>query len=72
MDVVKYFTRVGTALSVLFNVVIGGPSNQTFSARNWQWKKDKKFNLVWVIDLMLGSGHCLECWAYWKTREGKW
>ena len=30
----KYFERVGIALSVLLNVVLGGYSNQTFSARN--------------------------------------
>ena len=68
----KYLTRIGVAMSVLFNVLTGGASNQTFSARNWQWKKDGKFNLVWIIDKILGKDHCVECWVYWKTREGKW
>jgi len=68
----KYLNRVGVAMSVLFNVLTGGASNQTFSARNWQWKKDKKYNLVWLIDLVIGKGHCAECWVYWKVREGKW
>jgi hypothetical protein len=72
LRLVKYLNRVGVAMSVLFNVLTGGASNQTFSARNWQWKKDKKYNLVWLIDLVIGKGHCAECWVYWKVREGKW
>lgn len=68
----KYLERVGIALSVLVNVIIGGASNQTFSARNWQWKKDNKPNLVWVLDMLIGKDHCMACWSYWKVRERKW
>jgi len=68
----KYVERVGIATSVWINVVTGGSSNQTFSARNWQWKKDGKLNLVWLIDFLLGEGHCAQCWVYWKVRDGKW
>lgn len=64
-----YLKRVGVALSVLLNVTLGGPSNQTFSARNWQRKKDSKFNLVWYIDLVLGSDHCVMSWVYWSVRK---
>ena len=64
-----YWFRVITAISVLINVVLGGSNNQTFSARNWQWKRDKRFNIVWLIDVVLGRGHCSECWVYWKTRR---
>ena len=67
-----YIVRVSIASSVLLNVVLGGASNQTFSARNWQRKKDNKPNMVWVIDKLIGKGHCVECWVYWKVREGKW
>ena len=67
-----YVVRVSVALSVLLNVVLGGASNQTFSARNWQRKKDNRLNMVWVIDKLIGNGHCAECWVYWKVREGKW
>ena len=67
-----YVVRVGVAFSVLLNVVLGGASNQTFSARNWQRKKDNKSNMVWVIDKIIGKGHCVECWVYWRVREGKW
>lgn len=69
MVVLRYIERVGIALSVLFNVLTGGASNQTFSARNWDWKKRKLPNMVFVIDLLLGKGHCLECWVWWKTRK---
>ena len=68
----SYLKRVGIALSVLLNVVLGGASNQTFSARNWQRKKDGLINFVWCIDLLLGKGHCTACWVHWKLREGKW
>jgi hypothetical protein len=71
-NVKKYLTRVGTALSVLINVILGGASNQTFSARNYQWKRDEKPNLVWLIDKLIGEDHCSDCWVYWKVREKKW
>ena len=64
-----YLKRVGVALSVLLNVTLDGPSNQTFSARNWQRKKDSKFNFVWCIDLILGSDHCVMSWVYWSVRK---
>lgn len=50
MYVLMYFGRIGIALSVLFNVILGGYSNQTFSARNWGWKRQGKPNIVWLID----------------------
>ena len=50
----QYINRVGVALSVLFNVLTGGASNQTFSARNWDWKKQGRWNIVWLIDAVLG------------------
>lgn len=71
MKMVRYFSRILSVLSVLINVILGGSQNQTFSARNWQWKKDGKPNIVWFIDLMFGKDHCSECWVYWKTRR-KW
>ena len=40
-----YLVRVATALSVLLNVVTGGSLNQTFSARNWERKRNGKANL---------------------------
>lgn len=47
---VLYFARIGIALSVLLNVILGGKSNQTFSARNWDLKRRKKPNMVNCID----------------------
>ena len=64
-----YIKRVLVAFSVLVNVILGGTNNQTFSARNWQWKRERKPNLVWLLDLVIGKGQCSECWVYWKTRR---
>lgn len=65
----RYLERVGIALSVLINVVLGGRSNQTFSARNYGWKKRNKFNIVWLIDFLIfwDKDHCLHSWLYWYT-----
>ena len=71
-SILHYFERIGIALSVLLNVLIGGASNQTFSARNWEWKRRGKINLVWLIDAVLGVDHCSDCWAYWVIRKNKW
>ena len=69
--VIKYFERLGIATSVLFNVILGGPSNQTFSARNYAWKKDGKPNLVWLIDAMFfwEPDHSLLSWLFWIVRK---
>lgn len=65
----RYALRVVTSLSVTLNVLLGGELNQTFSARNHQWQRDGKFNLVWLIDALLGKDHCTHCWVYWKVRK---
>ena len=67
----KYFQRIGIAISVLFNVILGGYSNQTFSARNYGWKRDGKPNLVWLIDIIFwfDMNHCMQSWSYWIVRK---
>lgn len=67
----KYFERIGIALSVLLNVILGGRSNQTFSARNYGWKKAGYPNLVWLIDFVFffEANHCLTSWSYWYIRH---
>ena len=69
--VFKYIQRVAIALSILLNVILGGPSNQTFSARNHGWKKAEKYNIVWLIDILVfwDPDHCMMSWLYWKTRK---
>jgi hypothetical protein len=69
--VYKYIERVGIALSVLLNVLLGGYSNQTFSARNYGWKREGKPNLVWLIDTLFwfDPNHCLDAWTYWIVRK---
>ena len=64
-----YLFRVGIALSILINVILGGRSNQTFSARNYQRKRDGRANCVKAIDRVLGKDHCLFCWTNWKVRK---
>lgn len=46
----SYLHRVFIATSVLLNVLLGGPNNQTFSARNWTLKRQGKINAVLLID----------------------
>lgn len=67
----KYFMRVGIALSVLLNVLLGGYSNQTFSARNYNWKREGRPNLVWLINSIFwfDPDHCLDSWTYWFVRK---
>lgn len=69
--VVRYFSRVGTAVSVLLNVLLGGPSNQTLSARNYELKRSGKPNIVWLIDLLFfwDKDHCMNSWLYWFLRK---
>lgn len=62
-----YLTRVGTAISILFSVLLGGRSNQTFSARNHARRRLGKPNLSYVIDAVFGKDHCLLSWVRWTT-----
>jgi len=63
----KYLNRIVIAFSILVNCLMGGRNNQTFSARNWQRKRDKKFNLVWLIDgiFFMQRDHCQDSWVKW-------
>lgn len=67
--VIQYLKRVLISLSVLLNVLLGGYNNQTFSARNYEWKRQGRLNIVTPIDFVLGKDHCLTCWIYWKVRR---
>ena len=65
----RYLLRVGIALSVLLNVILNGESNQTFSARNYGWKRKGWWNICWLIDRLIKKDpdHCLHSWLYWYT-----
>ena len=65
----SYVGRVSTHVSILINVVLGGASNQTFSARNYEWKRLGKPNLCFVIDNIFywQPNHCMMGWIYWTT-----
>jgi len=64
----RYIQRVTTASSILINVIFGGRSNQTFSATQYQRRKDGKANVVWFIDKFFWweTDHCLGAWVKWK------
>jgi len=64
-----YLKRIVIAGSVLFNVLLGGHSNQTFSARQYELKRKKKINLVWLIDRIFRRDveHCMMSWVYWNS-----
>lgn len=63
----KYINRVVIAFSILLNTLMGGRNNQTFSARNYQRKRDRKLNLVWIIDRIFfwDNDHCFNSWIKW-------
>jgi hypothetical protein len=65
----KYIYRVGIALSMLFNVILGGEIGQTFSARQHEAKRNNKLNISRAIDAVCGEAHCMRCWAFWKVRK---
>jgi hypothetical protein len=64
-----YLKRVMTSLSILLNVLLGGDNNQTFSARNYEWKRRGLPNMSILVDFIFGKDHCLHCWVYWKVRK---
>jgi hypothetical protein len=66
----KYLDRLGTATSVFLNVLVGGSSNQTLSARNWERKRRGQRHIVPVINFLFQDWtHCLESWCYWRVRK---
>lgn len=67
----RYLKRVLIALDVLTNVILGGELGQTFSARNWHWKKNNKPNIVWLIDLIFfwDSTHCMNSYIWWAYEK---
>lgn len=69
--ILKYFARIFTAVSVLFNVILGGASNQTLSARNYARLKAGKSNSVRYIDKLFffEENHCMNSWTYWILRK---
>lgn len=62
-----YLSRVLLAISILINTLLGGSTNQSFSARNWHWKKQGYPNLVWLIDKIFfwEVDHCFESYIKW-------
>ena len=55
----------------MINTILGGEPYQTFSARNWERKRNGLPNLVWLIDglLYFDQDHCMDCWIIWKHSQ---
>ena len=70
---VKYIGRVLHTFSMLLNVILGGELNQTFSARNYQRKRENKKNVCFLIDILFyyDTDHCMLSWTYWKLWSSK-
>jgi hypothetical protein len=64
---IRYISRVAIAVSILFNAMLNGAANQTFSARNWSLKRENKPNIVYLIDAIFfqDPDHCLNSWIRW-------
>jgi hypothetical protein len=67
--ILQYVNRLFIACSILLNVILGGKSNQTFSARNYARKISSKPNLVWLIDtaLWFDKDHCELAYDFWLS-----
>jgi hypothetical protein len=65
---VKYFSRVFIAFSILLNAIVGGKNNQTLSAGQWQRKRAGLVNFVWLIDGIFWweENHCEDAWIKWQ------
>lgn len=53
--------RVGTAISQLFNALLNGNEDESFSSRSWKAKARGKLwgrIAVPVVDFVFGKGHC--------------
>ena len=63
-----YFKRIVIATSILFNVIIGGGLNQSFSAAQWERKRRGKWHVVWLLDAIFYKEieHCMEAWVKWQ------
>jgi hypothetical protein len=64
----KYFSRVFIAFSIFLNAIVGGKNNQTLSAGQWQRKRKKQLNFVWLIDGIFcwEENHCEDAWIKWQ------
>jgi hypothetical protein len=63
----SYFHRLGVAFSIFVNVLLGGKSNQTFSATQHERMRNRKWHLCWLINFISRNDeHCMESWVKWK------
>ena len=66
-----YLFRILVMVSCLFNAFVFGKAYQSFSVRNWDWKRRNRYHVVPVIDFFLGKDHCMESWVTWRLARDK-
>ena len=66
MKLKRYLFNLFLSFSCVFNALLGGMPNQSFSTRNWEWKRQGRRNVVKYIDYLLGDHHCLSSWVNWR------
>jgi hypothetical protein len=67
-----YFSQVGRALSRLFNALMGGEGDVTFSAYSYELSINEGRAIsrtygalrVAIVDFIAGKGHCAEAWRW--------
>ena len=63
MGISKANRRQNFELEKVPYIVFSSETNQTVSARNYERRKQGLSNLCWIIDSILGEGHCKRAWA---------
>jgi hypothetical protein len=66
-----YLYNVGSAFSVLINVICGGRVGWPVCATMYQRRRDGRFNIVPVLDAVLSREHCRRCWVNAIKRDRK-
>lgn len=65
----SYLFKVITGFSFFLNAALGGSPYETFCSSQYARKKQKKVNLVAVIDFFGGKDHCLLCYTNTLIRK---
>jgi hypothetical protein len=59
----KYGHNLFIAADQLFNALIGGYPDETYSSRAWRERESKPFRR-WLLDFVLGKDHCERAWNW--------
>lgn len=59
----KYFHNLFVAFDQLFNAIVGGWPDETYSSRAWR-EKDFRPWRVKILDFLFGENHCHNTWNW--------